>query len=52
MGTRIADLVGLAQIGLSDCEAVIPEGQRLAPFGVLVLSTSPSPLHREAPQVA
>ena len=35
MGTRIADLVALAQIGLSDCEAVIPEGQRLAPFEVL-----------------
>lgn len=35
MGTRIADLVGLAQIGLSDCEAVFPVRPDLPPFEVL-----------------
>lgn len=35
MGTRIADLVGLPQVGLSDAEAVVPEGHGLAPFEVL-----------------
>ena len=35
MDTRIADLVGLAQIGLTDCEAVFPVRADLAPFEVL-----------------
>ena len=35
MDTRIADVVGLAQIGLTDCEAVFPLRPDLAPFEVL-----------------
>ena len=35
MGTHVADLVGLRQIGLSDSEAVFPVRDDLAPFEVL-----------------
>ena len=35
MGTRVADLIGLRQIGQADAEAVFPDREDLAPYEVL-----------------